>query len=210
MKKAALTALAALAAMAATASPALAGQMMMEQSYVTPYQHVSLYRANELQIDIFGTYVFEDDDNGRLFGRDDGTWGGGIGVNYFFTRHFGIGVEGMLFDTDGDTLGSTAFNLFLRAPLGDSGFAVYGIAGAGVVFNADDLDRDDFEDARDRFDDDRDSRSGDDVIFAGHVGGGLEYRCTENFGVFVEGRYTFVDLSDADYASARAGIRIAF
>jgi len=165
----------------------------------------SLYAAHELQLDLFGTYAFED---AGLFGDD--TAGGGIGLNYFITEHFGIGGEGMLFDTDGDMLGSTSFNLFARAPLGQSGLAFYGYVGAGVIFNVDDFDTDDFTDAVDRLKDGDDATDRDDLFFEAHIGGGAEYRFTRNVGVFTDVRHTWVDRDDSDFTSVRAGFRIRF
>ena len=209
-----------LTALATLSSAVFAGDTIMVSPPIDdiPQQPFSLYRAHEIQIDVFGSYVFEDDDNHRLFSDDDGSAGGGIGVNYFFTENFGIGLEGMLFDTDGDSLGSTALNLFLRMPLGSSGLSIYGIAGAGIVFNADNLNAgnldDDFNDAFDRLEDDIDDDdehnvTNSNILFEAHIGAGVEYRFTENLGLFTEARYTYVDLDDGDYPSARLGIRVA-
>src|SRR5437763_17184498 len=51
------------------------------------------FNAGELQFDVFGAYQVGEgpDRSGPI--HDHG-WGGGIGVNYFFTRHLGIGAEG--------------------------------------------------------------------------------------------------------------------
>ncbi len=51
-----------------------------------------LYRANEWQVDIFGAYAPAGRDGSRFLG--DHAWGGGAGVNYFFTKYFGLGLEG--------------------------------------------------------------------------------------------------------------------
>ncbi len=199
-------------ALAALGTAAQAGTYVTQQQYTQEvtrtFESISLYNAGELQLDLFGAYVFRDDGDSRLFSDD--VAGGGVGVNYFFTRGFGLGLEGMVFDTDGDTLGSTAANLFLRKPFGESGFALYAFAGAGIVFNADHLDEEDFERARDRLDDDREPSDADDIIFEAHAGLGLEYRFSENFGIFTDGRRTFVDRDDSDYTSGRVGVRIVF
>ncbi len=182
-------------------------QTSMSQTTM-PEMSQSLYRAGEWQIDLFGAYAFTDSDNRRLIGDD--VFGGGLGINYFFTRNFGIGAEGSLFDTEGDVLGTANVNLVLRFPIGQSGLAPYIFGGGGFVFNADDLDSDDFSDARDRLDDDEDARSTDDVIFIGHAGGGLEYRFTPSFSVFGDARYTWTESDHGDFGQARAGVRFAF
>ncbi len=196
---------------AAFASSAFAGDYVQSTAMQTTAPQMSgnsLYNAGEWQIDLFGAYAFTNDDNRRLI--DDEVFGGGLGFNYFITRNFGIGAEGTLFNTDGDVLGTTAFNLLLRFPIAETGFAPYVFAGAGVTFNADDLDSDDFSDARDRVSDNDDPRDTDDVIFIGHAGGGLEYRFTPNFSVFGDARYTWTESDDADFGVARAGVRFAF
>ena len=43
-----------------------------------------------------------------------------------------------------------------------------------------------------------------------HAGAGIEMRCASNVSVFADGRYTWTDLDDFDFASVRAGIRIRF
>jgi opacity protein-like surface antigen len=193
----------------AMAAPAYAGTASMTTSEVAPMPApVSLYNANELQFDVFGQYGFTQSGDERLIGED--AYGGGLGVNYFITRWFGIGGEGTLFDTEGDTVGTATFNIFLRAPLGESGFAVYGFTGIGVTFNADDLDSDDFEDFDDRVRDSDDPRDTDDVLLQGHVGLGVEYRFSPNFGVFTDARYTFVERDNSDFGLIRAGVRFAF
>lgn len=172
------------------------------------FDEISMYRGNELQIDIFGTYAFAEEDGSSIFSED--TAGGGVALNYFLTRNLGLGLEGMLFDTDGDTLGSSAVNLFLRAPIGNSGLAIYGFGGAGVLVNADNVNEEDFEDARDRYNDDEEASDGDNVLFEAHIGIGAEFRLSEHLGIFSDLRHTFVERDNSDYSSARAGLRIAF
>jgi len=172
------------------------------------FDQISLYNGGELQFDIFGTYAFADDEGISFF--DEDTAGGGLALNYFVTRHIGFGLEGMVFDTDGDTFGSGALNLYLRAPLGDTGVAIYGFGGAGLVVNAENLNEEDFEEARDRYNDDTEASDSDDVLFEAHIGIGAEVRLNEHLGIFTDLRHTFVERDDSDYSSARAGLRIAF
>src|SRR5688572_30584505 len=53
------------------------------------------YDRNEFTIDFFAGYSLGESTIRRLNRRniDRGNWGGGIGVNYFFTRNFGIGGD---------------------------------------------------------------------------------------------------------------------
>jgi opacity protein-like surface antigen len=162
---------------------------------------------SEWTIDLFGAYAMTASDQERILG--DHAWGGGVGVNYFFARYFGVGVEGMVLEPrqERDLVGSAAVNLFVRYPMGC--FAPYVFLGGGAVFNADDVDR------RGRFFDDDGNgigldRSGDDALLEGHAGIGAEYRITRNIGIFVDARYTFVDKAKNNYGMGRTGIRIAF
>lgn len=178
-----------------------------QQQYSAP-PSTSLYNAGEWNIDLFGAYADSDSDNDYLF--DEGTFGGGLGISYFFTRNLGIGAEGTLFDTDGDALGSTSLNLVLRFPIAETGLAPYIFGGAGINFNADDLDSDDFEEARDRIEDDDEPNRGDDVLFLAHAGAGLEFRFTPGFSIFSDARYNWSEEDNADYAQVRAGVRFVF
>jgi opacity protein-like surface antigen len=204
MKKILLTALmaAGLAVPAIAGDVAVAGPVDKNPTAYLP-EPTGFYSAKEFQVDLYGTYSFADP-----IGPDD--WGGGGGVNYFFTKYFGIGVEGALFNTPGDITASAAANVFLRMPINDSGVAVYVLAGGGALFNIEDIDYDDYADAFDRFFDGENANPGDDVLLELHAGGGVEFRCNSNIGVFVDGRYTWTDLPGYDFATIRAGIRIAF
>ncbi len=167
---------------------------------------VSLY-GPEWTIDLFGTYAFTESTNERILG--DHAFGGGLAVNRFFTRNFGLGIEGQALRTQRyskDTVGEAALNLFYRMPLGESGWAPYVYIGGGAIFNADSSNdngrhhkhHDDFTD------------NTDDTLLEGHAGAGVEYRITRNFGVFTDGRWTVVDGAKNNFPSVRTGVRFAF
>ena len=201
------TTLLTLSLLAALALPGIAGEPTITQSSSMATPSLSLYNAGEVQIDVFGAYGISSSGNERLIGDD--AFGGGLGMSYYFTRWFGIGGETSLFDADNHLLGTAAFNVFLRAPIADSGFAVYAFGGGGISYNAEDIDSEDFEDAQDRVEDDEDVRDSDDVLFLWHVGAGVEYRFNPNFGVFADGRYTWVERDDSDFGLVRVGLRFA-
>lgn len=199
--------------LAALAIPAaFAGETTVSSSYtqtaMPPPPSLSLYNAGEWQVDLYGNYAFAGSSDRRLFDND--AWGGGVAFNYFFTRNFGLGVEGSLFDTYGDTLGTAGLDLFWRFPIAETGFAPYVFGGVGLTFNADDLSSGDFRDARHRWEDGDDPHNGDDVLFLGHAGAGVEYRFNPHFGIFTDARYTWTENRDGDYGQARAGVRFAF
>src|SRR5207247_1334735 len=93
-------------------------------------------------------------------------FGGGLGVNYFFSRYFGIGVSGNLRDGDANGIWNVDGSLIARYPLelGTVCIAPYILAGGG--FEAD-----------------------GSTVGTWHAGGGLEWRATPTFGIFGEGRY---------------------
>ena len=183
-----------LLAVSALGASALAGETYVASSNKNPVQEtvqsVSLY-GPEWTIDIFGTYAFTESTNERIFG--DHAFGGGLAVNRFFTTNFGVGIEGQALRSQNngkDVIGSTALNLFYRMPIGDSGVAPYVYAGGGVLFNTENGSVDDIID--DATDDDIDG-SDDDALLETHVGAGVEYRITRNFGLFSDGRWTIVE-----------------
>ena len=198
MKKLTLTALVAFA----IAISANAGERMVHSSK-GPYQPVvePCFGDREFQIDLFGAYGFTQSNQEQILG--DHAWGGGLGLNYFFTRNVGVGAEGTVFDTrrGSDAVGYGALNLFVRFPIDDICLAPYLYGGVGGVFNAESLDTRDLPGRED---------SDEDSFWAGHIGAGVEYRFMRNVGIFVDGRYTFVDKDQNDFATVRSGIRIAF
>lgn len=141
------------------------------------------YLAGELQVDLFGSANIESGDE---------SYGGGVGINYFITQYIGIGASWNLIDLDGqlgsssDTeLHDTSVDLIFRMPLGEeSRTAIHGMVGGGVISNG--------------------SNHG-----TYNVGLGLEHRF-DAFGVFAEGRQTWIDSADVDFTSIRLGARFVF
>ena len=190
-----------LAAVAAvtTMSCAFAGETTYHHDHKSAAQPMDpCFGEKEWQVDLFGAYAFSSSSQDNLFG--DHAWGGGLGVNYFFTRNVGVGIEGSLFDprSSGDVLGQAALNVFVRFPIADSCVAPYLFLGGGAVFNAEDVDAADLK------------GNSDDGLLEGHIGVGVEYRIKHNFGLFVDGRFTVVDKNDNNYTTIRTGFRIAF
>ncbi len=145
------------------------------------------YRAHELSMDIFGSaslgkYSLDHFSNARV--RQNTRLGAGVGLNYFFTRNFGIGGDLYSEDTSGAFIDSASANMILRLPLGHSGFSPYAFGGGGYQF---DLAK---------------------VWFA-QVGAGIEYRFTKHVGAFLDGRWVFPDKTKY-YGVARLGLRYAF
>src|SRR6187399_415785 len=85
-----------LVALATFTTAAFAGQPIAPPSKTAVIPE-ACFGETELQIDVFGAYTSSDDGD---FG--DG-FGGGAGVNYFFARYFGLGLDAAWTDgNDGD------------------------------------------------------------------------------------------------------------
>lgn len=145
------------------------------------------YRANETTLDLFGSgsvgqETIDNLEDAKV--RDDLRLGAGAGLNYFVTRHFGLGVEAYSEDTGHSFIDDTSISLIGRLPLGHSGFAPYLYGGAGHQFDPIELNH-------------------------LHAGGGMEYRFTSKLGLFVDARYVFTDETE-DYGLGRVGLRIGF
>jgi hypothetical protein len=148
-------------------------------------REVEKFRANELTFDVFGSYMRNHRKFNDAFDRTirHGTWGGGLGVNYFFLRYVGVGADAFA-QADGDAfINNTSASLIGRFPIGDT-VAPYVVGGAGRNF-------DPIEE------------------WTGHVGTGIEFRLNAHTGIFVDGRYVWADKS-VDYSLLRAGLRFAF
>ncbi len=197
-----------MAAVAATS--AFAGTMTASKE-VVEVAPPCLFRDQEFQIDAFGLGDFYRG-NFDMSGRP--AWGGGLGLNYFFSRFVGIGVEQDLygrnsrgnraqFNDFGYTRWATIGNLFLRYPICSwnlapymmvGGGANYGNVGGGYVNSPSS----------------RPNRLAGQGF--GHVGGGLEYRVTENIGLFSDARYLFSGVNGLpnNQLMWRYGLRFAF
>ncbi|MGB8170561.1 MAG: hypothetical protein WCF18_23865 [Chthoniobacteraceae bacterium] len=173
MKKIAYT----LVACLAVAGSALAGKEVKE--FKQPVE--PCFKDTELQLDVFGS--FTDTSNGH---HTDG-FGGGVGINYFFTRYLGVGADTNVFGGGASGVWNFSGSLIARFPveLGGLCLAPYIFGGGG-------------------YENDHTSCG------TAHAGGGLEFRVVpEKIGIYAEGRYTWVANTD-DQAQARLGVRVVF
>jgi hypothetical protein len=188
------------------AATSYAGQPMISSGKETKeYKQVpeeTCFNDREFQIDLFGQYTVGEGPTHAGPMRDHG-WGGGIGLNYFFLRNVGIGVdaawldmkENAAFARHGSNDGNTALHAFsgsliLRLPIDHLCLAPYVYAGGGFQV--------------------------DGAQWASaHAGAGLEYRIKPHkLGFFVDGRWTYFGdregYGDLNNFTARAGFRIVF
>lgn len=150
-------------------------------------QEPDFYRAHEFSLDLFGSGSIGQQTINNLSGdriSRDVRLGAGAGVNYFFTRHFGLGGEAYTENTGHSFVDSASLNLVGRLPIGDSGLAPYLFVGGGYQF------------------DDIEQR----LL---NTGAGLEVRFHRNWGIFVDARYVITD-ETKNYGVGRAGVRFSF
>ena len=163
----------------------------------------SCFSEHEWQVDLFGQYSVGEGPNQVGLFRDHG-WGGGIGLNYFFSRNIGLGVDAAWLDAkeapfggsvsdDGDnstTIHNFSGSLIFRAPMDAACLAPYLYVGGGC------------------------SVDGHQWASA-HAGAGVEYRIVpQKVGVFLDGRWTYLGdrfgHGDLNYFSTRLGMRFVF
>ncbi len=165
-----------------SAVTAFAGDGKVVKEVIVP--ETCNFRDTEFQLDAFGMGAFYES------GRPG--WGGGLGANFFFAKYFGIGVEQDLFGRNDRgsrsyTEWATIGNFFVRYPICSWNLAPYIMAGGGAAYG--------------------DNTKGHGF---GHVGGGVEYRVTQNIGLFTDARYVFSSVEPENACFARAGLRFAF
>lgn len=152
-----------------------------------------LYAGNELTLDIFGSYTKEKAKFNDTFDKNlrHGDFGGGLGVNYFFTPMVGIGGDVIAEDNGGDFVDSTSASLIFRFPITVAHLAPYIFGGGGRQFDGPGDS----------------SRDGWNL----HAGAGIELRLNSHTGIFLDGRHVFhIKDNGTDYAMLRSGLRFAF
>jgi hypothetical protein len=151
------------------------------------YATADRYTANELSLDFFASYLAGERRIEDLFKTNirHGFWGGGVGVNYFFTRNIGIGADmNIPDDGGGNFISNVNGSLIARFPIMQSGLAPYVFGGGGRQTNP-------------------------AWEWTGHAGVGVEYRFNPVTGLFTDARYTWVKHT-SDEILFRAGLRFVF
>jgi hypothetical protein len=178
---------AAIAAMGALGAAAPLQAQTYENSSRYPDDPDLLYHAKELTADIFGSASLP----GRTLRHlsvdrieDTARLGAGAGLNYFFSRHIGVGVDAYTENTEHSFVDSVQGHLIGRLPIGKTGLAPYIFGGGGRAF---------------------------DLVeqWLGDAGGGLEFRFKQRWGLFIDARYTFPEKTDS-YGVGRFGVRLSF
>jgi hypothetical protein len=149
-----------------------------------------LYSAQEVSLDLFASYINPEGRFGDLFETNirNGFWGGGAGLNYFFTRELGLGADFNISSKPDDLnlVDQVTGNFIARLPLGNSGVAPYLIGSGGRAMSP-------------RY----------DWVYGGGVG--LEMRLNPSTGIFSDARFLWSDRSTSDdRLLIRAGVRLTF
>ncbi len=164
----------------AVAGSAFAGHEVSHKDYKQMPEPEPCFRAQELQLDLFGSYTnsIERSDHGDGFG-------GGLGVNYFFCKYVGIGASGNLYKGEANGAWNFDTSLIARLPIESGSFCI-----APYILGGGDLTTD------------------GTTVGGWHAGGGLEWRATHHLGIFAEGRYIWAE--DRPAAMSRVGVRFVF
>jgi hypothetical protein len=175
----------------------------MQQTYTAPAEQ--FYADREWNFDLFGLRAdtFNEYRNDRYLGVDHG-YGGGLGLNYMFTRYLGAGLEGYAIDAD-DVVGQASANLIFRYPIPNTRFAPYGYVGGGVLFNGSEVRRN-----VTNGNSPASIRRNSDAEGMGQFGAGFEVRITPRIGVINDYSYNLVNGPDNNFGLVRSGIRFAF
>ena len=110
-------------------------------------------------------------------------WGGGLGGSYFLNEYVGLMGRAYWWDAD-PVIHSITGSAILRYPFQELCLAPYAYGGLGGHFD-----------------------SVNQV--GGHLGVGLEFRMTENLGVFADWNYTWADKTE-DWDVVSFGLRLVF
>lgn len=199
MKLLTLTLLAAFG-MAISAQAGTATIATSNKEYKGPVEPSLCFGDHEWQFDIYG--AFADGNRPHAGPIDEHGWGGGIGINYFVTRQFGLGVDatwlyaGDAGNTDGNddsdhtTIHNFSGSLIWRFPMDSACLAPYIYAGGGCHVDG-------------------------EQWASAHAGVGVEYRVVpQRIGIFTDARFTYFGdrfgNGDQNNIMARAGIRFVF
>lgn len=202
-------------AVSADAGPATIATSNKE--YKGPVEPSLCFGDREWQFDIYG--AFADGNRPHAGPLQEHGWGGGVGINYFFTRSFGLGVDATWLyahdnagdadrnndsddgrddrvarrlgvDTDHTTIHNFSGSLIWRFPIDSMCVAPYLYAGGGCHVDG-------------------------EQWASAHAGVGVEYRIVpQRVGIFTDARFTYFGdrfgNGDQNNIMARAGIRFVF
>jgi hypothetical protein len=159
-----------------------------EEGYWSKDANTPKFGSQELSLDLFGSYLNPEPKLVDLFDTSirHGVWGGGAGLNYFFTREVGIGTDFNVSDFGANDwrVDYWVGDIYLRLPIGDT-IAPY-LVGSG---------------------------RGMTPIWQWVYGGGVgvDIRFTPKIGIFSDARFLWAhEATSLDSLTIRAGLRLTF
>jgi hypothetical protein len=155
-------------------------------SHFTAQENAPLFTAQELSLDLFGSYLAGERGIEHLFKTDirHGYWGGGVGLNYFLTREIGFGVDTSFSNHPGRAWDHVLGHLILRLPIESAHLAPYIFGGGGRGISP-------------------------DWEWVYDAGVGLDLRFNPTTALFTDARYIWADKT-VDRLQIRAGLRLIF
>lgn len=194
------------------------------------------YGDNEWNLNLWGTYVFTDNDwrFDEYLGSDH-AWGGGADLKYFFHRYFGIGIQGFAVNAtrhtfnsvyihppfmiplvpdfeinetgeDSRLVGAFLATFTMRFPVPCSRFAPYVWGGGGVIFGGGESDEI-VPDLGLNFHTEHHGSSNEGI---GQIGVGFEVRFARHVGWTNDFSWNFLTREHSNFGMARTGINFAF
>jgi hypothetical protein len=181
------------------------------------------YADREWNVSVWGTYAFTGNEyrEDRYLGVDH-AWGGGLDAKYFFSRYFGLGVQGfglalnnnnnndanrrfLGIRNNDDFAGAAVGTFTFRYPLPCSRFAPYVWAGGGAIFGGG--GREEIVVVGNHLE----LRNGDDEgRLMGQFGGGIEVRLTPHVGLINDLSWNVIDGSGNNFGMVRTGVNFSF
>lgn len=134
------------------------------------------YAQKNFSYDLYGVYATRDKD-----GSDDDEFGLGVGVNYFFDEHMGVGLDSYAASIDWPYMLNASFiyRLSQVKPVTPYAFAGFGRQ---------------WEHA---------------AQWTGHIGGGAEFDLRSGTTLFADARLVLADKT-SNYGVVRVGVRLGF
>lgn len=134
---------------------------------------VQVFKCNELSADGFLSFIGAER-RPLAFPNTSikrGLWGGGIGVNYFWSRDVGISIDSAAYCGTPRFIQYVNANLLVRFPIEQIRLAPYLFAGAGRAYNP-------------------------GWSWMGDAGVGFDFRICPKLALFTDGRYVIQNLSE--------------